>query len=390
MKSLTSPSWNSLGISSLAKASQQTLRGAVRVAYPGLANYSSHFIPGYATLTAPLRELTRKDNPWKWTERHDCALAQLKEALASAPVTSYFDPHKETEISVDASPVGLGAILAQVDPKSSGRHVIAYASRSLRETEQQYSQTEPEAVAVVWACEHFHLCRYRKPVTVYTDHKSLISINGNPTSQPPARIQKWTLRLQPYQLTVIYRPGDGNPADYMSRPPAKHSPTHSRQEKIAEEFVDYITSTSTPKALQLQNVAAVTKQDPTLRIGSVMSEQLVQGNQRFSHQHVDLLRVGEREGQIDSWTNIPRHPSEKQDYNSCQATAVGSRPRPRGTPRDHENQGSPARESLVCRHQQNDRGASQILPCMPSSHAREETRDTKHVSVTPIRGPTAK
>ena len=175
----------------------------------------------------------------------------------------------------------------------------------------------------------------------------------------------------------------------MSRSPARHSPTHSRQEKIAEEFVDYITSTFTPKALQLQNVAAVTKQDPTLRIGSVMSEQLAQGNQRFSHQHVDLLRVGEREGQIDSWTNIPRYPPEKQDHNSCQATAVGSRPRPRGTPRDHENQGSPARESLVCRHQQNDRGASQILPCMPSSHAREETRDTKF-SVTPIRGPTAK
>ena len=155
-----------------------------------MANYSSRFIPGYATLTAPLRELTWKDNPWKWTKRHDCALAQLKEALASAPVTSYFDPHKETEISVDASPVGLGAILVQVDPKSSGRHVIAYASRSLTETEQQYSQTEPEAVEVVWACEHFHLCIYGKPVAVYTYHKSLISINGNPISQPPAHIQR--------------------------------------------------------------------------------------------------------------------------------------------------------------------------------------------------------
>ena len=76
----------------------------------GVANYSSRFIQGYATLTAPLRELTRKESPWKWTERHDGALAQLKEALASAPVTSYFDPNKETEISVDASPVGLGDI----------------------------------------------------------------------------------------------------------------------------------------------------------------------------------------------------------------------------------------------------------------------------------------
>ena len=77
-----------------------------------------------------------------------------------------------------------------MDPKSSGRHVIAYASRSLTETEQQYSQTEPDAVEVVWACEHFHLYIYGKPVTMYTDHKSLISINGNPISQHPAHIQR--------------------------------------------------------------------------------------------------------------------------------------------------------------------------------------------------------
>ena len=132
----------------------------------GITNYCSRFIPDYATKTEPLRKLTHKDQPWCWTTEHDRAVNQLKEALSSAPVTAYFDPEKETKISVDASPVGLAAILSQVDPQTEERHVITYASRSLTATEQRYSQTEREALAVVWACEHLHLYVYGKPITV--------------------------------------------------------------------------------------------------------------------------------------------------------------------------------------------------------------------------------
>ena len=87
-------------------------------------------------MTQPLRELTQKNAPWEWTDRHDNALHQLKKALANAPVTSYFDPERETEINVNASPIGLGAILAQMDPISNGdKHVVAYASWSLPEVQ---------------------------------------------------------------------------------------------------------------------------------------------------------------------------------------------------------------------------------------------------------------
>ena len=154
----------------------------------GMTNYCSRFIPDYATKTEPLRKLTHKDQPWEWTSQHDSAVDQLKEALVNAPVTAYFDPTKDTEISVDASPVGLAAILSQVDGKTGTHHIVTYASRSLSETEQRYSQTEREALAVVWACEHLHLYIYGKPVTIYTDHKPLVSIYGNPSSKHPARI----------------------------------------------------------------------------------------------------------------------------------------------------------------------------------------------------------
>ena len=75
---------------------------------------------------------------------------QVKDALVNAPVTSYFDMDKETEIIVDASPVGPGAILAQKDLVTGDRRIIAYASKSLSEAEQRYSEIEREALAVVW------------------------------------------------------------------------------------------------------------------------------------------------------------------------------------------------------------------------------------------------
>ena len=181
----------------------------------GMTNYCSRFIPDYATKTEPLHNLTHKDQPWCWTTQHDHAVNQLKEALSSAPVTAYFDPEKETEILVDASPVGLAATLSQVDPQTEERHVITYASRSLTATEQRYSQTEREALAVVWACEHLHSYVYRKPITVYMDHKPLVTLYGNPSSKPPARIERWALRLQPYQITIKYCRGETNPADYL-------------------------------------------------------------------------------------------------------------------------------------------------------------------------------
>ena len=231
----------------------------------GMTNYCARFIPDYATKTEPLRKLTHKDQTWEWTPQHDRAVNELKDALVKAPVTAYFDPAKDTELSVDASPVGSAAILSQKDKETGTNHIITYASRSLTQTEQRYSQTEREALAIVWACEHLHLYIYGKPVAIHTDHKPLVSIFGNPSSKPPPRIERWTLRLQPYQIKVHYRKGDGNPADYLSRHPSKQSIAASREEKIAEDYVNYITIASTPKALTVQEIEEATKADVTLQ-----------------------------------------------------------------------------------------------------------------------------
>ena len=69
---------------------------------------------------------------------------------------AFYDPAKETTLTVDASPVGLVAILSQIQEDGTIRN-ISYASRTLTPTERRYPQTEKEALAVVWGCERFHL-----------------------------------------------------------------------------------------------------------------------------------------------------------------------------------------------------------------------------------------
>ena len=151
--------------------------------------------------------------------QQDHACNTLRKALINSPVMNYFDVNKATEVTVDASPVGLSAILAQRDSPSSPPNIVAYASRALTSTERRYSQTEKEALAVVWGIEYFRLYLYGATFTLYTDHKALEVIFGNPTSKPPARIERWFLRLQQYKFRVVYKSGSANPADYLSRHP---------------------------------------------------------------------------------------------------------------------------------------------------------------------------
>ena len=104
----------------------------------GMAQYVSRYISDYATITAPLRLLTRKETPWQWTNEQQRAFDKLKDTLIESHVKSFFNPRLKTEVIVDAIPVGLGCLLVQ-----DGR-VIRYASRELSDVEQRYSQGERE------------------------------------------------------------------------------------------------------------------------------------------------------------------------------------------------------------------------------------------------------
>ena len=96
---------------------------------------------------------------------------------------AFYDKNAPTEVVTDASPVGLGAILVQE------QRAVAFASCSLSEVERCYSQTEKEALAVVWGCERFSLyLSGLESFQLVTDCKALEVIYG-PKSKPSARVE---------------------------------------------------------------------------------------------------------------------------------------------------------------------------------------------------------
>ena len=230
----------------------------------GMANYCSRFIPNFSTITEPLRQLTKSNVKWEWTNKHQEAVDMLKKHLTDDKTISYFDPKSASTIVVDASPVGLGAIFIRTHPQSKEKKLIAFASRALNPVEQRYSQTEREALAILWACEHFHLYVYGSHFTVITDHKPLEHIHANPRSRSSARLERWALKLQQYDFTVKYEPGQSNPADYMSRHPPKSVPS-TCYSQMADEYVHFVAQHAAPKAISLDEVKAETAYDPTLQ-----------------------------------------------------------------------------------------------------------------------------
>ena len=223
----------------------------------GMTNYVSRFIPRYSTITAPLRKLTKAGVEWEWTKSQQDAFETLKQDLTSDLVMAYFDPQKESSLMVDASPVGLAAILSQ-----EGK-IIAYASRALSEVEQRYSQTEKETLALVWGCEHFNLYLFGHKFNLVSDCRPLEAVFNNPNSKPKARIERWRLRLQGYNFKVTFKEGKKNVADYISRHIG--SCTDTKQSNYAEEYVRYVSENAVPKSMTIEEICESTNRDKTLQ-----------------------------------------------------------------------------------------------------------------------------
>lgn len=167
----------------------------------GMITYLSKYIPNMSSVTEPLRVLLRNDTAWHWDDPQVKALEEIKKILTSEPVLQFYDVNKPIRLSVDASQSGLGAVILHED------RPIAYASRSLTDTERGYAQIDKEALAIVFGCERFHQFLYGKEIAVDTDHKPLEAIFKKPLSNAPPRLQRLLLRLQRYDLNVSYTPG---------------------------------------------------------------------------------------------------------------------------------------------------------------------------------------
>ncbi|XP_014676064.1 PREDICTED: uncharacterized protein LOC106816031 [Priapulus caudatus] len=172
-------------------------------------------------------------------------------AISSSKVLAYFDPSKPVTVQTDASKRGVGATLLQ------GGRPVAYASKSLTETESNYANIEREMLAVVFGLERFHYYIYGRHVMVESDHKPLQSITNKSLSSAPSRLMRMLLRVQRYDFEVTYVPGKNIPiADALSRVPIAGRAIPD-MDVIVHEMVNVVQT-------RLQQIKQMTSEDTVL------------------------------------------------------------------------------------------------------------------------------
>ncbi|CAB3983486.1 Hypothetical predicted protein [Paramuricea clavata] len=107
----------------------------------GMVQYYHSFLPNLATTLAPLHKLLKKDVQWKSTSECQKAYDVCKQSLTSDTLLVHYDLNRKLRLSCDASSYGLDAVLSHVMDDGQERP-IAYASRTLSQTEKNYAQIE--------------------------------------------------------------------------------------------------------------------------------------------------------------------------------------------------------------------------------------------------------
>lgn len=182
----------------------------------GLIGYYRRFIPDFAKISKPLTQLLKKHLKFFWGPEQQKSFEILRDKLCSQPLLQYPDFKRPFIVTTDASDFAIGAILSQ---GQIGRDLpIAYASRTLNQAETNYSTTEKELLAIVFAVKHFRPYLYGHKFTLVTDHRPLIWLNG--LKDPVSRLARWKIKLSEYDYDIVYKKGTANSnADALSRNP---------------------------------------------------------------------------------------------------------------------------------------------------------------------------
>ena len=143
-------------------------------------------------------------------------------------------------------------------PKNKEGHG-GLSSRSLIDVERRYSQTEKEALALVWACERFNLNLSGRSFELETDHKPREQIYSR-ASNPCAQVERWVLRLQGYGFKVVYRPGKTNIADALSRLNSLKQLDRGKE----HNFIRAVVESCLPVALSPKEIEEVSCSDEEL------------------------------------------------------------------------------------------------------------------------------
>uniref|UniRef100_A0A8C1QKT9 Gypsy retrotransposon integrase-like protein 1 n=1 Tax=Cyprinus carpio TaxID=7962 RepID=A0A8C1QKT9_CYPCA len=184
----------------------------------GFANFYRRFIRNFSQLVAPLTALTSPRTTFRWSNTAEAVFTNLKSRFVSAPILVTPDPTRQFVVEVDASEVGVGAVLSQRASSDDKMHPCAFFSHRLSPAERNYDIGNRELLAVKLALEEWRhwLEGSGVPFIVWTDHKNLEYIRS--AKRLNSRQARWALFFGRFDFALSYRPGSKNiKPDSLSR-----------------------------------------------------------------------------------------------------------------------------------------------------------------------------
>ena len=183
----------------------------------GMAGYYRKFCPNFSVIAEPLTNLLGKKIKFIWNNKCQMSFEKIKAILQNSPVLAAPNFGKQFKLAVDASDVGVGAVLLQEDVDGID-HPICYFSKKFNKHQRNYSTIEKECLALILALQHFEIyvdCTCL-PVVVLTDHNPLVFLSK--MNNKNQRLLRWSLSLQEYNLDIRHIRGKDNViADALSR-----------------------------------------------------------------------------------------------------------------------------------------------------------------------------
>ncbi|XP_055634140.1 uncharacterized protein K02A2.6-like [Toxorhynchites rutilus septentrionalis] len=238
----------------------------------GAVNFYEKFVPNMRALRSPMDDLLKAGAKFVWTPQCQRAFDEFKTTLSSDLLLTHYNPKMEIIIPADASSVGLGATISHRFPDGSIK-VVQHASRALAAAERNYSQTDREGLAIIYAVTKFHRMVFGRKFLLQTDHQPLLRIFGSKKGIPvytANRLQRWALTLLSYDFTIQYVATEkfGN-ADILSRLISRHARPDEdfviASVTLESDMRSVVYNTFNVFPLSFKAVQQATKSDPVLK-----------------------------------------------------------------------------------------------------------------------------